>query len=120
MASRAKSICCHAGCGKLLDAPGMCEVHARQKQKQSDAQRGSAHQRGYTSRWQKARITFLQRHPLCKNHEQQGQIVEATIVDHIVPHKGDQKLFWDASNWQPLCKPCHDKKTASEDGGFGR
>ena len=47
-------------------------------------------------------------------------IVRATVVDHIIPHKGDQKLFWDTRNWQPLCKPCHDKKTATEDGGFGR
>nr|WP_292832122.1 HNH endonuclease signature motif containing protein [Mesorhizobium sp.] len=30
------------------------------------------------------------------------------------------RLFWDRSNWQPLCKPCHDRKTATSDGGFGR
>jgi 5-methylcytosine-specific restriction protein A len=28
-------------------------------------------------------------------------------------------LFWDQSNWQPLCHTCHSKKTAREDGGFG-
>lgn len=28
--------------------------------------------------------------------------------------------MWDECNWQPLCKPCHDSKTAREDGGFGR
>ncbi len=44
----------------------------------------------------------------------------ATVVDHIVPHKGDQQLFWDTRNWQSMSKPCHDKKTAKEDGGFGR
>lgn len=32
----------------------------------------------------------------------------ATVVDHIVPHGGDLKLFWDVKNWQPLCKKCHD------------
>lgn len=49
------------------------------------------------------------------------EIVEAaSVVDHIVPHKGDQKLFWRRSNWQSLCKRCHDVKTATEDGGFGR
>jgi len=41
------------------------------------------------------------------------------VVDHIVPHRGDRALFWDTSNWQPLCKPHHDAKTAREDGGFG-
>lgn len=41
-------------------------------------------------------------------------------VDHIIPHKGDPELFWDQDNWQSLCKPHHDRKTATEDGGFGR
>jgi len=44
----------------------------------------------------------------------------AGVVDHIVPHKGDADLFWQRTNWQPLCKPCHDRKTATEDGGWGR
>lgn len=39
----------------------------------------------------------------------------ATVVDHIIPHRGDQKLFWDRSNWQALCKSCHDSKTMTED-----
>ena len=42
------------------------------------------------------------------------------MVDHITPHKGDKALFWQRANWQPLCKQCHDIKTAIEDGGFGR
>jgi 5-methylcytosine-specific restriction protein A len=46
-------------------------------------------------------------------------VVAATVVDHIVPHKGDKVKFWDSSNWQSLCKRCHDAKTATEDGGFG-
>ena len=41
--------------------------------------------------------------------------VRATVVDHIIPHRGDQKLFWDQNNWQALCKSCHDKKTLTED-----
>jgi hypothetical protein len=42
------------------------------------------------------------------------------VVDHIVPHGGDQTLFWDAANHQTLCEPCHNRKTATEDGGFIR
>jgi 5-methylcytosine-specific restriction protein A len=42
------------------------------------------------------------------------------VVDHKVPHRGDMKLFWDRNNWQSMAKECHDRKTASEDGGFGR
>jgi 5-methylcytosine-specific restriction protein A len=41
-------------------------------------------------------------------------VVAATVVDHVVPHRGDQRLFWDPGNWAPSCKPCHDAKTAHE------
>ena len=30
-------------------------------------------------------------------------------LDHIIPHRGDRKLFWDRDNWQALCKSCHAK-----------
>ena len=39
-----------------------------------------------------------------------GVIKEAAVVDHITPHKGDMKLFWDSDNWQSLCKQCHDSE----------
>ena len=38
-----------------------------------------------------------------------GRSVAASVVDHIVPHKGDHKLFWNPKNHQALCKHCHDK-----------
>lgn len=41
-------------------------------------------------------------------HLKLGRYVAATVVDHIVPHRGDMKLFWDRDNWQALCKACHD------------
>ena len=60
-------------------------------------------------------IHIFQSHPLCAECRKQGRYTKATVVDHIVPHRGDQKLFWDRSNWQPLCKACHDRKTWRED-----
>lgn len=84
-----------------------------------DDRRESSSKRGYGYRWQKAREGYLRHHPLCAEHERRGEFVQATIVDHIIPHKGDKELFWDSSNWQPLCKQCHDAKTAREDGAFG-
>jgi 5-methylcytosine-specific restriction protein A len=41
-------------------------------------------------------------------------VVAATVVDHVVPHRGDAALFWDEVNWAALCKRCHDAKTARE------
>ena len=57
---------------------------------------------------------ILARHPLCVRVPGRRAHEPATIVDHIVPHRGDQKLFWDEANWAALCKPCHDAKTARE------
>jgi len=67
-------------------------------------------ERGYGSRWQTARKTFLSRpqNALCVMCKDKGIIRAATVVDHKVPHKGDSALFWNTANWQPLCKRCHD------------
>lgn len=65
-------------------------------------------QRGYGSKWQKARATYLREHPLCAMCQREGMVVEASVVDHVTPHKGDEKLFWSRSNWQSLCKKHHD------------
>lgn len=97
-----------------------CPVCAAARKADADARRGSARERGYTAQWERERKRFLTRHPLCAECERNGRFTPATVVDHIRPHKGDMKLFWDVSNWQPLCRPCHDRKTATEDGGFGR
>ena len=102
--------CKHPGCPKLT-AGMYCEDHA----KLHASDRASASVRGYDGRWKKARIRFLKAHPLCVECQKQGRLVKATVVDHIVPHRGDAKLFWDEANWQSLCKSCHDHKTMTED-----
>jgi 5-methylcytosine-specific restriction protein A len=38
-----------------------------------------------------------------------GRTTAATVVDHKIPHKGDQVLFWDQANWQSLCADDHDR-----------
>lgn len=90
-----------------------------QTKKEQDKQRGTAHERGYTYQWHKASKAFLREHPLCKPCLDRDVVTPAYATDHIVPHRGDQTLFWDKANWQPICKTCHAIKTAKEDGGFG-
>jgi 5-methylcytosine-specific restriction enzyme A len=77
-----------------------------------DRERPSAARRGYGPRWRRARAAFLARHPLCVPCAAAGRLEPATVVDHIVPHRGDPVLFWDEGNWQSTCKRCHDAKTA--------
>jgi 5-methylcytosine-specific restriction endonuclease McrA len=68
----------------------------------------SSAERGYTWAWQKARKQFLGEHPLCVMCRKEGRVTAALVVDHVIPHRGDQELFWDRANWQALCKPHHD------------
>jgi len=116
--TRLKRPCSHHGCPNLT-AERFCEQHKKQEQQRQDRYRGTANERGYGVRWQRARLIYLREHPLCAICMEQGLITAGEVVDHIIPHKGDYELFWDETNWQTLCKRCHDVKTATEDGGFG-
>ena len=118
MAKSPLHLCNKVGC-TCLTAERFCTKH-RSEAHSYDRYRGSASERGYDSKWRRARDGYLAVHPFCRRCLDAGIYTAATVVDHIVPHKGDKKLFWDKDNWQALCKRCHDIKTATEDGGFGR
>jgi 5-methylcytosine-specific restriction protein A len=111
--------CASPGCPELV-ARGRCSKHETAHQVADRQRRGSAAERGYGSRWQRARVVFLGANPLCApcSRKTPPQITPATVVDHIRDHKGDQLLFWDEKNWQPSCQPCHDARTDA--GDFGR
>ena len=64
--------------------------------------------------WRKARAAFLALNPVCA-----ACGVAARVVDHIDPHRGDPAIFWARHRWQALCISCHNRKTATHDGGFG-
>ena len=69
--------------------------------------------------WRKASKAFLAANPICAFCEGRGKVTASQVTDHIRPHKGNLDLFWDESNWQPLCLPCHDSdKTRIENSGF--
>jgi 5-methylcytosine-specific restriction endonuclease McrA len=58
--------------------------------------------------WRRAREVHLRNNPICTRCDQLG-----TLVDHILA-VADGGQFWDAANWQTLCKRCHGIKTAHE------
>ncbi len=68
-----------------------------------DRLRPGARQRGYDNRWEKAANQYRWRNPDCIGCAAIGIKRKATVVDHVVPHKGDQVLFWGMYNWQPVC-----------------
>ena len=91
------------GLGIVMGTRCPCEVRrAAERKARFDKTRPSSSRRGYSRDWEKARRAYLDRHPLCAFCGR-----PAAVVDHITPHKGDDALFWDKANWQPLCTPCH-------------
>jgi 5-methylcytosine-specific restriction protein A len=79
----------------------------------ADRARPDATQRGYDRKWKTFRLSFLADHPLCETCRAEGRLTEATVVDHVTPHKGDREAFW-AGPFQSLCEVCHNRKSATE------
>ena len=109
MPRKALKPCKHPGCPRLTEG-AYCDEH-----KPLHPERPSAAKRGYGSKWQRVSKAYLRKHSLCVKCLAQGKYVTATVVDHIIPFRDNEILHWDESNFQALCKACHDKKTWTED-----
>jgi len=95
-------------CGKIVAHGTRCACQiasARARNKRHDANRPTAAQRGYNGAWRALRKAFLAAFPWCAMCN-----APATVVDHIIPHRGDEALFNDRNNLQSLCAPCHNRR----------
>jgi 5-methylcytosine-specific restriction protein A len=102
------------GCSALVRGRRFCDAHA----KQYDARRGSAAARGYTPAWNQISRAYRRAHPLCEHCLQQNRTSPSECTDHIIPKARGGTDH--PSNLRALCWSCHSRKTALEDGGFGR
>lgn len=68
----------------------------------------------HTHRWTRLSRAFRTQHPLCAECQRKGRIAEAEVTDHIIPPWVEGVDFWDASNWQPLCRRCNLAKGARD------
>jgi 5-methylcytosine-specific restriction protein A len=77
--------------------------------------RPSAAARGYGVHWQRIRASYLRRHPIC---EEPDCDQASTDVDHIDGRgpRGDNRDV----NLRAYCHSHHSRKTATQDGGFGK
>ena len=111
MPYKPKHPCSYPACPELTHEQ-YCERHAKQEDRRYDRQRGTAHQRGYTSRWNRIRKLVLAEEPLCRRCKKEGRATVATVVHHIKPKElggGDEP-----ENLEPLCRKHHEEEHKAE------
>lgn len=111
--------CKYPGCPELTEGY-YCKEHQREMNREYNRSNRPYKKLYNSSRWKELRQYRLNTQPLCVECLKNDRITPATVVDHIKPHKGDEELFYDFNNLQSLCKSCHDRKTAKEDGRWGK
>lgn len=76
----------------------------------------------FTNRWRERRARQLAAEPLCRICQANGRTTAATVADHVIPHRGDETLFFEGA-LQSLCDEepfrCHSRvKQREENLGF--
>lgn len=112
--------CLYHGCKVRIVSGSYCDQHGKRREQES---RGSSTARGYDWKWRTQALAFLAEFPLCGMRpggklpvmsvcRTEGLVTAGKQVDHVVPHRGDQMLFWDREgNWQTLCAECGARKS---------
>lgn len=119
-----KRPCGSMGCGRLVIPPiRYCDQHQdlerarKAREVAATAKRWDSHHEAHpewqldASRWRKVRAAHLKANPYCAMCPD-----NATTVDHITPHRGDEGIAYDPGNLQSLCKRCHAIKTRADRG----
>jgi 5-methylcytosine-specific restriction protein A len=103
-------VCSHPGC-PVLTTTGQCAAH---RQAAERARPMFEMRRLYrTARWRRLRAVVLSEEPLCMCDAHRGLDARfiSAAVDHRIPHRGDETLFWDRANLRGLAEVCHNRKT---------
>ncbi len=103
--------CKHPGCAELT-REGWCPGHRPKHRRKRSADYHSWYSKPIWT--DDLRPAQLLREPFCRECAKQNARVYASVVDHIVPFRGNWQLFIDPTNHQSLCKSHHDQKTARE------
>ena len=85
-----------------------------ERRREYDKNRPAWHKWYSREPWLSIRRQQLAKEPLCRLCKEERQIDKlANTVDHIIAHKGRWEVFVDTDNLRSLCKPCHDRVTAT-------
>lgn len=99
-----------------MDKPGQCRT-CRGRGDKTIKRRSDWRWVYKDPRWAKLRDRVLSEEPLCA---EPGCESTPTVVDHEIPHRGDEQLAFDRGNCRAMCKPHHDAKTGREVDWSGR
>lgn len=113
MPTRPLHPCAEPGC-PMLTQRSRCPAHVRPRVYVPSHPRPALRKQDYDAKWQEIRARKLEEDPWC---ETPRCGVLATEVDHILPLAMGGTSAWE--NLMSMCKPCHSRKTARHDGGFG-
>lgn len=119
MPTAAPKPCLQPGCCVLVrDGTSRCQAHKVEAGSFADKRRGSRHERGYGSGWDRTRARVLRRDAgICQPCLADGLVHRGTEVDHIVPKA--QGGTDDDANLQTICARRHRAKTQREAQGRG-
>jgi len=59
-----------------------------------------------SARWNKMRRAQLQKQHMCECPHCKGKGLIANVVDHVIPHRGNSRLFWDTKNLRSMNMKC--------------
>src|SRR5262245_60288672 len=108
------------GCGRVKPCP---RHGKRERSRETEPDYSSLYD---SRRWSQTSDLHLRRYTRCGDRPERApltndsqcaarqQTVAAAVCDHIVPHKGNLKLFWSSTNRQSLCLRCHGIKSQKE------
>jgi 5-methylcytosine-specific restriction protein A len=108
-----QTICKYPACRRTVDKnEGYCKEHKwsktekEQRKKQYNGYKYTYSTSYQNRKWRAFRLRYLKYYPYCTICGEKSE-----VIDHIIPHRGDEQLFWNERNYMPLCKKCHDTKT---------
>ena len=101
------------GCPNTTSNPnGYCDEHQALAKHYGVGARENSYRRGYNKRWEKFRIRYLQKHPLCMDCKAEHRLEPSTEVHHKKKLRDYPELKYAENNLMALCHQCHSKRTA--------
>lgn len=109
-----KKICRHVGCNRFrTDNSSYCIKHQSEESNVNAYSFMSSHEWKtlyQTKEWKAISNDVLTNQPICQYCHQ----AKSTEVHHMIPHRGNEEVFFDISNLVALCHDCHTKQTIKE------